>query len=380
MESIQGAIRIISNAVIAVFAGGCFLAGPAIAADRTDDRPNVTFFISGDGMDAWNILLREVGSSAAEDLGIDLEFVASGTSRKEIYDVVAERISASNKPDYALIVNYRSGAAHILQLLDQNGIKSFMFNADLSEDEKAQIGNPREQLDNWIGRLIPDDEVAGYDLAKYLIAEAKEIHPGKTISIIGITGSYASTAAVKRMEGLRRAVEEEEDVDLKQVVTARWVPDTARQKYGLLKNRYGEFDVVWVANDGMAVAILEEIDPQTETIQVGGMDWTNAALDALEDGSMAASLGGHVLDIGYALAIIKRYDEGCDFASSPEDASLRSNLSLMTRETKRYHDLVESREWSRLDFSKITCEMVQSDSFNDLSIDNFYNIISTTSG
>ncbi|GGD00900.1 ABC transporter substrate-binding protein [Aquisalinus flavus] len=363
-----------SLAVLAA-AGGRSLAQSDGSGGVTDDRPTVVFFYAGmEPADPWTQIIVDIAHAAAEDLEIDFELIYSGSSRKEIFDAISARIEQQEKPDYALIVNYRMGAEQALQYLDQHGVKSFLFNADLTEEGETLIGGPREKLPHWIGRLIPDDERAGYDLATYLIAEAQRRKPGKTLRMVGISGSYASTAAVKRVEGLRRAVAESENVDLTQVVTARWTPHIARQKYSLLKNRYGDFDIVWVANDSMAMAVLEEIDPETEEVLVGGMDWTPEALEALDDGRLSASMGGHILDMGFSLAILKRYDEGCDFAIANADASLDSVLSIMTTEKEAFEALVVNRDWRSLDFSQITCEMVQAEDFETISIDMFFGI------
>ncbi|NHK27902.1 substrate-binding domain-containing protein [Parvularcula flava] len=361
--------------------GGQSVAQTKYGLTAPASRPTVVFFYAGrEPADMWTQIIVDVARAAAEDLQIDFELIYSGSSRKEIFDAISARVEQRDKPDYALIVNYRMGAEQALQYLDEHGVKSFLFNADLTEEGEALIGGPRETLPNWIGRLIPDDERAGYDLAKYLIAEAQRQKPGKTLRMIGISGSYASTAAVKRVEGLKRAVAESENVELAQVVTARWTPSIARQKYSLLKNRYGDFDIVWVANDSMALAILEEIDPQTEQVLVGGMDWTPEALDALNEGRMSASMGGHILDMGFSLAIVKRYDEGCDYASTGKDPSLDSVLSIMTPEKEAYEELIENRDWRSLDFSQITCEKLQSADFETISIDMFFDMKNQSRG
>jgi len=370
-------------AFLAAFGAGSgqSVAQTEVRKTGADDRPTVVFFFAGQKpADAWTQIIVDVARAAAEDLDLNFELIHSGSSRKEIFDAISAGIEQQEKPDYALIVNYRMGAEQALQYLDEHGVKSFLFNADLTEEGEALIGGPREKLPNWIGRLIPDDERAGYDLAKYLIAEAQQKKPGKKLRMIGISGSYASTAAVKRVKGLRQAVAESENVELAQVVTARWSPNVARQKYSLLKNRYGEFDIVWVANDSMAMSVLEEIDPQTEQVLVGGMDWTPEALEALNDGRLSASMGGHILDMGYSLAILKRYDEGCDYADAGKDPSLDSVLSIMTTEKEAYEELIEKRDWRSLDFSQITCEKLQADDFETISIDMFFDMKNESRG
>ena len=333
----------------------------------------VVYFYSGENEnDAWTKILTEIADVAADDLDMDFEVVFSGPSRKEMFQAVSNRVAEGPAPDYVLMANYRSGAESILQYLDEQGIKTFLFNADLTEEGEARIGAPREKLKHWIGRLIPDDERAGYDLAVHLIERARQENPGRPVRLLGIAGSYANTAVTKRMVGLHRAVDERDDVELLQVVSARWSPIIAAQKYRLLTGRYGPVDAVWVANDGMAIGVIDEVARLNDDVLVGGIDWTVDGLKAIDEGRLAVSMGGHVLDIGYVMAIVKRYHEGCDFAAGGQDASLSSVLGKMTPAEEQYETIIETRDWESLDFSVIDCDAVMDENFDNLSIDKFF--------
>ena len=358
---------VISMLLAGLACAGAFPAAARASADS--ERPLVTFFYGGISPDdSWTVLITAVGRSAAEDLGLDFETVFSGPGRKEQFDTVSRRIETGRLPDYILLVNYRGGAEIMLQRVNDAGIGAFLINADISEEEAARIRGPREKLPHWIGRLIPDDEQAGYDLATTLFDAARRRHPGKELSVVGLSGSYASTAATKRNDGLRRAVADNPDVELKQLVSARWSRQVSRDKYRLLKNRYGMFDVAWVANDMMAAEVMDEIENAGDDTVVGGMDWTAEALDAVSEGRMSASMGGHFLDIGLAMAVLKQYDQGCDFAEGRESPSLSSVLSPITPETEKIHAFLREQDWDKLDFSVIDCATVRSPRFGEVAV------------
>lgn len=341
------------------------------ASAGQSDRPLVTFFYGGiQPTDSWLSLLNEIGAAAADDLEMDFETVYSGPSRKEMFDTVKNRIeTGTQRPDYVLFVNFRGGAELMIEYADSQGIDSFLINADLAEDAEARIGGPREQMKHWIGRLIPDDEQAGYDLATVLFEKARQNTTRRPVNVVGITGSYSSTASVKRDEGLRRAARDNPDVALRQIVSARWAPLVAAEKYALLKNRYGKFDVVWVANDQMALSVLGASEAAGDETVIGGMDWTVQALEAIRQGRLSASMGGHFLDIGLALAVIKRYDEGCDFAEHRDEASLSSVLSVITPQSEEFNVFIEGRDWSSLDFTVLDCDTMQAENFGEIAMD-----------
>ncbi len=347
------------------------LTGFANAAESTN--PTAVFFMAGDDPDdPWAINLRSFANAAAKDLAIDLEILFSGTGRKELRDSVQHRIETGDKPDFALIINYRGSAEDILQYLDDQRVNTFLFNAGLTADAYERVGQPREKIKHWLGELIPDDERAGYDLAKFLIREARRRNGKKTIRIIGITGSYANPVAQARVEGLKSAIAEEEDVELLQIVSARWSSAVAKEKYEHLHNRYGDINVVWSANDEMAMGVIHAGGNGNAGLIVGGMDWTAAARDAIKNGELAASMGGHFIDVAYILAFAKLYAEGVDFARATGNVSPRSVLSILTRVgIDERSALFNAAAINKFDFTTILNDPSDAAGHGEISINRF---------
>lgn len=306
-------------AVLAPF----LIARPAIAAPD-GEAPLVTFFIQFDQTQpepAWTAVLRRTAEEAAADMGLAYETVPTGVGREEANRAIRARMEQGRAPDYAIIVNYRSQAAEQLRYFDERGVHAYLFNAGLTPPERAEIGEPREVLRHWIGEMTPDDESAGYELARHLIAEAKARTASRPVRMVGLTGSKANPVAVARVKGLERAVAEDDDVVLSQVVSARWNAEVGRAKFEHLINRYPDTDIVWAANDDMAMAVVES-RRRPAGLVVGGMDWTPEAVAAIGAGDMAASMGGHFIDAAYVIARIAQHARGEPLPAGVEKSSL----------------------------------------------------------
>ena len=317
-------------------------------------RPHVVLFTPGEGQEtenAWERSIRLIAEAAAEDPGLSVEMVYLGGGRQEGRDRIKARVQAADapRPDYALMMNPRDYAGEMLRFLDGAGVDAFLFNTALGEEDARLLGRPGEVLPRWIGELIPNDEAAGYLLAKHLIATARARDEGP-VRVLGLTGFYVSPVAAARVRGLERAVREEPDAEILQVVSARWNGEVARAKFEHLNRRYDGIDVVWAANDDMALGVLAS-DAVRPDLVVGGMDWTAPARMAIAEGRLTASAGGHAFDVAYALAAIAAH-AGADGDWTPPVA--RSTLGLLTAEDLASRAALFDEERLRaLDFARL---------------------------
>ncbi len=345
----------------------------------TMERPFVVLIQATDKLEdsPWFQGIDSYANNAATSLNIDFKHLLTGDDRSEIPKVLVNYIHNERRPDYLLFANQIEIAPGILQLCEEMGIKAFMINSPLSKKDRQVLGEPREDLTNWIGEIIPDDEQAGFELARILIEKARENKQanGETgkIKVIGISGTNATPASALRVEGLKRAIAMHEDAELLQVVSARWVPHVAAQKYRLLVSRYGEPDVVWAANDDMALGVLEEARAFKHMPAIGGFDWTPPAIRALQKGELSASMGGHDFEVAYALKILKAYHEGRDFLQTSGTTSLKSKLTSLTPETVYDHSnfLTAIRE-TEVDYATgLSALLLNKEDYADISIDQF---------
>lgn len=343
------------------------------------ERPFVVMLQATDeiGHSPWFQGLDNHATNAAQALNIEFKHLFAGDDRANIPQVLRDYVKDQRRPDYLLISNQIEVAPRILKLSEELGIKVFMYNSPIFEKDRDLLGGPRENLRHWIGEILPDDEQAGFDLANILIKDAhqKRLASGKTgkIKIVGIAGTVATPASVLRVEGLKRAISMRDDVELLQVVSARWSPSVAARKYKLLVSRYGDFDAVWAANDDMALAVLEEARFLGQVPVIGGFDWTPPAIQALKKGELSASMGGHDFEVAFALKLIRDYHDGRDFLKLTKTPSLRSKLSHLTsKNVGGYSDFLADVNERNIDYSEPLVRLTQSkDDFANISIEAF---------
>jgi ABC-type sugar transport system substrate-binding protein len=161
-----------------------------------------------------------------------------------------------------------------------------------------------------IGELLPNDEDAGYQLARALRAEMKERHIPH-IHLVAINGDQADTPAQLRERGLRRAVAEFKDITLHQLIADAWTAPHAAEQFEILRKRYPMINAVWGGNDTIARRIAEQGKASGyrlgHNLFVGGIDVTPEGLAAVKRGDLTVSVGGHIMDGVRALIILHDY-------------------------------------------------------------------------
>jgi hypothetical protein len=111
--------------------------------------------------EAYWASIHNSGKAAADDLGIDFEIIYSYRDHIKAIQIANVQFAREhNKPDYVIVVGEKRIAAASIPILDDAGIKVFLF-GDMTAREKEQIGKPRDYYKNYIGkRTINDDEAA----------------------------------------------------------------------------------------------------------------------------------------------------------------------------------------------------------------------------
>jgi hypothetical protein len=83
-------------------------------------------------------------------------------------------------------------------------------------------------------------------------------------------------------------------------------------------------DALWAANDPMAlgaIAALKEAGYRPGVdVMVGGLNWSQAAVDRVLKHEMVVTYGGHFLLGAWAMVVLRDYKDGGDFAE--EDVRL----------------------------------------------------------
>lgn len=326
---------------------------------HADDAPiQVAFFNPHNADDPlWQPVERFM-RAAAHDLNIEVTTYVAEHDRAKMIEQVRTAVRASAKPDFIVFKNFKSNAPEVLELAQQYGVKSFIFNAGLMTEERVLNGGPREHFSNWIGQMLPGDERVGYNLANVLIQRARTLKlfnkDGKIV-MAGLTGNLSDRAASARNTGLDRALEENPDVSFAQLVPARWDRQEAQQKGDGLFHRYPDISVIWAANDSMALGAIEAaqkagLKPGQNFI-TGGVDWNRPALQAIQDKTLHTSIGGHFMEGGWVMVLLYDYVHGFDFAED-SGASLVSEMATLTStNVDEYQAKLLNEDWDRVDFT-----------------------------
>lgn len=368
----RGVRRLVPDVVRVAVAIVLALACAAVQADA----PIRVVFINPDrvGNPFWDALTGFM-QAAARDLDMELVVLYSGGERFEASELAQKAVAGTPRPDYLVFSAQASEVGRILAAAEAAQVRTFTINTGILPEDRAKVGEPRERYRHWIGHMSPDDSKAGFDLAKALIGEAQSRMPGRAVEILGLSGSRDSAVAVDRHRGLQQAVAEAAGARVNQVVYSGWSPGEAfTRTTGLLK-RYPQTTVLWSASDVMALAMARAASelgrkPGVDVL-VGGMDWSDEALAAIERGELGASMGGHFMEGGWSMVLLHDYHRGRDFAAEL-GTSIRSEMQVLGRHNAAsLRGILGDKDWDAVDFRRFSPVLTPSLRGYDFSLEAF---------
>ena len=298
--------------------------------------------------------------AAADDLGVDLEIVYAERNHVLMHKKAEEILNRKHLPDYLVVVNEKLAAARVIAHADKKGVKTFTLLVGFYGNQAREMGTPRVSFRNWIGGLVPDNRWAGYNLAKELTARAKESGvPEEEIRLLPIAGDYATRATLLRDEGLRYAQADCLDANFLPKIHCLWRKDKAYALVSKFLQRDPKVNVIWAANDPMALGAIEGVKKNGKIpgkdVFVGGINWDKPALEAIKDGSLALSIGGHFMTGGWGLVMLYDYHHGHDFAGKGSALIMKRIFSVIDKNNVGgFVDRFGGRDWSKVDFRKFS--------------------------
>ncbi len=153
--------------------------------------------------------------------------------------------------------------------------------------------------EDYIAFIGPNDEVAGYHVAKSLIdAGCKKI--------IGLGGYQNTSVAEGRKAGLDKALAENPSVELLQYewVGENW--DDGDQAFRNMYQAHPDLDGVWCYNDSLALASVNVCKEEKiiDKVKVGGMDLLSPAIESMQAGELWFSTGGHYMQAAFGAVVV----------------------------------------------------------------------------
>ncbi len=327
---------------------------------------------------AFWVMVADFMKAAAKDLNINFEVLYAERDYLKMIDLAENIIQRENKPDYVILVNEKLIVPKLLTILNKTDIKVFLMLNDLTDEQKIDSGHPRGKYSNWIGSIIPNQEYAGVLIAQEIIREGlKELKTD--LKMIAINGSRVTLSSVGREVGLKKVISDYSDsVMLNQILYCEWRKDLAFQKTRILLERYPDTNIIWAANDPMALGALEAVKESGripgKDIYIGGLNWSSAAIDSVLKNEMVATVGGHFMLGGWALVLINDYHNGFDFRENEGLEILLDGFSVLDIENvNNYQALFGGEDWDKIDFRNFSKSINQDLNKYDFSLKNIFN-------
>jgi ABC-type sugar transport system substrate-binding protein len=300
--------------------------------------------------------------AAASQLGIDVDIRDAEASHDKAIAYAKYFLKQTPPPDYLIAVNNQDVAADIIRLVGAGPVKLILVNADLDEKDWAAFGEPRTKYPSWLGSLIPDHEGAGYDIGIAILTEAARIRANRPLRILGLTGETNMAVAESRALGLKRAIGVmtkalgPKSIELVEVKHLDWSRKSAEAfVHGVIQTG-PHIDALWAANDPMALGAIDAFRaggyrPGTDVL-VGGLNWSQEAIDRVLNGDMVVTHGGHFLLGAWSMVVLRDYHDGRDFAE--EDVRLPIPMGAIDLAVARRFPAIGKVDWRQVDFTRFS--------------------------
>lgn len=313
---------------------------------QTNNSPKIVYFAVEMLPDsAWQKQLEGVVQKSRQTLGLDIEIVYMPLVRREMIEIIKNRIRSGPPFNIAVLANHQGEAPEAVKLFWDKGIKSFIVHEGMSELESVSHFGKPTNTQIYPTQILPDDELGGFDLLIYLIQSAREKKlRGSRLKLFALSGAKLDRASKLRISGLKRALVSNPDVELVHLVGARWNRQVAKFKIKGMLSRYGKPDIIWCANDDMALGAIdafEELNLSLDNVYIGGFDWSPEALDRISKGEMTASMGGHQYDLFLAFSLAKMNSSVDERVEGSFRRKYKSRLTLLG-----YSDVLKFRNIS----------------------------------
>ncbi|HEY6898003.1 MAG TPA: ABC transporter substrate-binding protein [Rhodocyclaceae bacterium] len=317
---------------------------------------SVAFVNPGKSDEKFWVSVSRFMQAAADDLGIQLEVLYAERDPAKTIDLARQIAARPQRPDYLVTVNEKLVAGEILQLTAASGIKVFLINNNLSPEQEAALGKPRQRLPHWIGSLVPNNEDAGYRMAEQLIEAGKRQFPKQAkLEMFALGGDRATAAGIEREAGLHRALQAHPEISLRQLTYGEWSRARGREQAEVLFQRYPEARLIWAANDQMAfgamdAAVQRKLEPGKDVL-LSGLNNSLEAMEARASGRLAALASGHFTTGGWAMVMLYDYHHGKDFAQvGPLERTEPLFMMLDAGQAKRFVELFGESRFEPIDF------------------------------
>lgn len=336
---------------------------------RANRAPRVVFLNPGEPVERgtgpqWRLTSRFM-TLAAQALGLDLEVLYAERDHLLMLHQAEQVAQRGDAPDYIVLVNEKSAAPQMLETLAGSPAHVLVIHNDLTPEQRRSTGNERQRLPKWIGTAVADNAQGGWRLMEALYRQLGAPEP----QVLGITGDPATPVSHERAQGVHDFIERARRGHVLQLVHGDWSYADGEQKARVLLARYPQANLIWAANDAMALGALRAVQARGAPLHVGGMGGFPDALASIAAGGLAASAAGHYLIGAWAMVLLHDFHHGADFAEHGGATHKLDYLSVVDRErVARYEQLV-MRQPETIDFRAFSKRLRPSAGAYDFRLD-----------
>lgn len=315
-------------------------------------QPHVVFLNPGkyEVDEGWTVNSRFM-QAAADQFGIRLEILYADRDRFKMVEQARQVAARPVQPDYVVVVNEKQQGIELLQAFARSTARVLMVHNGLTPEQRAAVGSERGRQPNWIGTIVTNEA----DSARAVAAELFRRADGPP-QVVAISGDTLTPVSRYRETGLRTYVERDGRGRLLQVVPGEWSRQDGYDKALGLLARYPEANVLWAANDLMALGALDAVRAlnRQDSVVVGGMGAFPSGLQSIADGGLAVSVGGHMMVGAWAMVLLHDYHRGRDFAAADGVNLLSETIALVANQTAaaRFRELTDDP--SRIDYRRLS--------------------------
>lgn len=303
--------------------------------------PHVVFLNPGEPEDRgkglfWPMTARLM-EVAAKSFQIELEVLYAERDHLLMLRQAESVAQRKELPDYIVMVNEKQAAPQMLQMFKGTSTKIMIIHNELTEEQRKEIGNEREQISNWIGTAKTDEERSTYRMMEELYRQLGNVEP----QVVGITGARATPVSMERAQGVTDYIEQAGRGQQLQLVFSNWGAADAESKAKVLLGRYPQSNIIWAANYSMAVGALKAVNASGAPVLVGSTAAAPPTASAETKKGMAVSLGSHFFIGAWAMVLLHDYHHGVDFAQYGGARQKLNHLYVINQETApRYYEAV----------------------------------------
>jgi ABC-type sugar transport system substrate-binding protein len=299
---------------------------------------------------------------AANSLNINLTVIYGNNNRVYYYNVIAELLKKSQKPDYIILSPYSGSATGTFTLLNDAKVPFVTLERTLHPQEQNSIGLPQQNYPFWLGEIFHDNTLAGKLLGQELIKKAQRKLgtqlADKPFQAVGISGSFSGESD-DRVKGFIKAVREHGNTNVQQIVSAGWSRETSRTITHQLSKRYQEIDIIWTAADELSLGVVDVINTgssslEQSTVVIGGIDWTPEAISKVKTKEIDVTVGGHFMQSAWALVKIFDHHQGINVFDDSSKNKVYKLEAITDNNINRFLPLSKKINWDQVDFKRFS--------------------------